>query len=209
MGTIVTLPQSRWGQRREVLLEAVVKAIPLLLAHSMGDTLRAPVWSGTPLRVNVWAQLIPGQGRALCSWSCSHCSLLTERNTHWSSFHTAEPSASRQRCNFHISQCAVNASLSRKAPPARCSPPYLLDRSLAAFHLFFLGDCRVPVAHQAVVLNTVVLVSKKPVGFHFPFALGKKRREQKTGVFMGYEAEQASRWPELLPVLHLLSLLLS
>lgn len=60
------------------------------------------------------------------------------------------------------------------------------------------------MAHQAVILNTVILVSKKPVGFHFPFALDKKRREQKTAFFMGYEAEQGSPWPELLPLLHFL-----
>lgn len=48
------------------------------------------------------------------------------------------------------------------------------------------------MTHQAVVLNTVVLVSEKPIGFHFPFALDKKRREQKAAVFMGYEAEQGS-----------------
>lgn len=45
---------------------------------------------------------------------------------------------------------------------------------MATSHLPSLGDGWIPVTHQAVILDTVVLVTKKPVGFHFPFALGQE-----------------------------------
>lgn len=84
-----------------------------------------------------------------------------QRQTYFGAvLHTAEPSVCFQgRDAVSTSQPVVDALLSRKAPPARCSPPYL-DWSLAAFHLFLLGDCWIPVTHQAVILNTVVLVPK-------------------------------------------------
>lgn len=35
------------------------------------------------------------------------------------------------------------------------------------------------MTHQAVILDAVVLVTKKPVGFHFPFALKQEKESRK------------------------------
>lgn len=143
-------------------------AILLLLAHSMDGVLRGPGRSRTPLSATVRIQLIPGCYRALLSQYCSHSActkLLTERNTYWSLYLcAAEPFTYRTKTQVqHLSH-----------PWIPCSPPYLLDRSMATSHLPFHGDSWIPVTHQAVILDTVVLVTEKPVGFHFPFALGQE-----------------------------------
>lgn len=150
-----------------------MKVIPLLRAHTVGGTLRGPGWSGTPLSVTVSAQLIPGHCRALLSQCCSQSTctrLLTERNMLKLALAHSRALYMQGRCS--TSWSSANGSLPRKPPPAERLPPYLLHRALAAFHLLFLGDCWIPVTHQAVILDAVVLVTKKPVGFHFPFALG-------------------------------------
>lgn len=78
----------------------------------------------------------------------------------------------------------------------RLSPPYLLNRLLATFCLLFLGDCWIPVTHQAVILDTVVLVTKKPVGFHFPFALGQEKERTEKYCFHGIGSRAENQYSQ-------------
>ena len=53
---------------------------------------------------------------------------------------------------------------------------YISHRALASNKSLFLpGHVGIPVAHQAVILDTVVLMPNQPVRVHFAFTLKKKR----------------------------------
>lgn len=186
-----------------------MRAIPLLLACAVGHPPRGPGWSGTPLSVTVGAELIPGHCRALLSQCCSHstCTMLWTEEQVRACICTQQSPACRTKMQvLHV--LALSEWL-RKSHPAEWSPPYLLHRSLATFHLLFLGDCWIPVTHQAIILDTVVLITKKPVGFHFPFALGQEEERAENSCFHGVQSRAENHYGQSYYLYHICYLFFS